>query len=124
MPAEKLIWRFPQHFTIEEQWRWNGRHYAHTARDWLTNYDRNIVEIRAILKTVYGTDAPLWERRWRLFYLATAGLFGHSGGTIWGVSHYLLKPACLLQPVQVEPNFPLASSRMKSSPPSIANHAP
>lgn len=96
MPAEKLLWRFPQHFTIEEQWRWNGRHYARTARDWLANYDRNIVEIRAILKAVYGTDAPLWERRWRLFYLATAGLFGHSGGTIWGVSHYLLKPACQL----------------------------
>ncbi len=93
MPAEKLLWRFPQHFTIEEQWRWNGRHYAHTARDWLANFDRNIVEIRAILKAVYGTDAPLWERRWRLFYLATAGLFGHSGGNIWGVSHYLLKPA-------------------------------
>jgi cyclopropane-fatty-acyl-phospholipid synthase len=93
MPGEKLIWRFPAHFKIEEQWRWSGHHYARTARDWLANYDRNIVEVRSILKTVYGTDASLWERRWRLFYLATAGLFGHNGGKIWGVSHYLLKPA-------------------------------
>jgi cyclopropane-fatty-acyl-phospholipid synthase len=31
-------------------------------------------------------------RRWRLFFLATAGLFGHRGGNEWGVAHYLLKP--------------------------------
>jgi cyclopropane-fatty-acyl-phospholipid synthase len=30
-------------------------------------------------------------RRWRWFFLATAGLFGHAAGTEWGVSHYLLK---------------------------------
>lgn len=93
MPGEKLIWNFPRHFEIEEQWRWSGTHYARTARDWLANYDRNIADVRRILKSVYGVDARLWERRWRLFYLATAGLFGHRGGSIWGVSHYLLKPA-------------------------------
>ena len=93
MPSEKLIWHFPQHFEVEEQWRWNGNHYARTARDWLANYDRNIAGIRPILKDVYGPDARLWERRWRLFYLATAGLFGHGGGKFWGVSHYRLKPS-------------------------------
>ena len=93
MPSEKLIWRFPQHFEIEEQWRWSGRQYARTAIDWLANFDRNIIEVRSILKTVYGSDASLWERRWRLFYLATAGLFGHRGGKVWGVSHYRLKPS-------------------------------
>jgi cyclopropane-fatty-acyl-phospholipid synthase len=35
----------------------------------------------------------LWQRRWRLFFLATAGLFGHDGGAEWGVSHYRLSPA-------------------------------
>ena len=30
----------------------------------------------------------LWRRRWRLFFLATAGLFGHANGDEWGVSHY------------------------------------
>lgn len=93
MPSEGLIGLFPQHFEIEAQWRWNGEHYARTARDWLANYDRNIGDIRPILRHVYDTDAALWERRWRLFYLATAGLFGHTGGHIWGVSHYRLRPA-------------------------------
>ena len=27
-----------------------------------------------------------------LFFLATAGLFGHAGGDEWGVVHHLLKP--------------------------------
>jgi cyclopropane-fatty-acyl-phospholipid synthase len=35
---------------------------------------------------------PLWRRRWRLFFLATSGLFGAIGGNEWGVSHYRLKP--------------------------------
>ena len=46
----------------------------------------------AHLKRVYGRDARLWQRRWRLFFLATAGLFGHAGGEPWGVGHYRLKP--------------------------------
>jgi cyclopropane-fatty-acyl-phospholipid synthase len=45
------------------------------------------------LAQVYGDQATLWHRRWRLFFLATAGLFGHRGGEEWGVSHYRLKPA-------------------------------
>ncbi len=40
-----------------------------------------------------GLDAGLWKRRWRLFFLAVAGLFGDSGGEVWGVSHYRLAPA-------------------------------
>ena len=32
-------------------------------------------------------------RRWRWFFLATAGLFGYAGGSEWGVSHYRLKAA-------------------------------
>ena len=35
----------------------------------------------------------LWRRRWRLFFLATAGLFGAMDGTEWGVSHYRLRLA-------------------------------
>ena len=45
-----------------------------------------------MLKQVYGPAARLWGRRWRLFFLATAGLFGHAGGAPWGVSHYRLRP--------------------------------
>jgi cyclopropane-fatty-acyl-phospholipid synthase len=33
-------------------------------------------------------------RRWRCFFLAAAGLFGHAKGAECGVSHYLPKAAC------------------------------
>jgi cyclopropane-fatty-acyl-phospholipid synthase len=62
-----------------------------TALDWLGNFDRNRDEIESILRKVYGTDTALWMRRWRRFFLATAGLFGYAGGSEWGVSHYRMK---------------------------------
>jgi len=93
MPSHKLIRQFSHLFTIEEEWRWSGVHYEKTARAWLENYDRNRTEIDAILQRVYGPDAGLWKRRWRLFFLATMGMFGHAGGAEWGVSHYRLAPA-------------------------------
>ena len=93
MPSHGLIGHFPECFEIEEQWRWNGRHYQRTAEQWLARFDANRVEIDALLREVYGDRARLWRRRWRLFYIATAGLFGHAGGEEWGVSHYRLRPA-------------------------------
>jgi cyclopropane-fatty-acyl-phospholipid synthase len=30
-------------------------------------------------------------RRWRWFFLTTAGLFGYADGSEWGVSHYRMK---------------------------------
>jgi cyclopropane-fatty-acyl-phospholipid synthase len=93
MPSHRLITQFPDLFSLEADWRWSGVHYQRTAVDWLANYDRNAAAVRPTLEAVYGRDALLWHRRWRLFYLATAGLFGHRGGEEWGVSHYRLKPA-------------------------------
>ena len=93
MPSHGLIAHFPDCFTVERQWRWSGEHYRRTAVDWLANFDANRSGIDAVLMDVYGDEARLWRRRWRLFYLATAGLFGHAGGAEWGVSHYLLRPA-------------------------------
>jgi len=93
MPSHGLMRQFPDLFQVEADWRWSGRHYQRTALDWLDNFDRNDAAIRAVLADVYGEAAPLWRRRWRLFFLATAGLFGHRGGEEWGVSHYRLKPA-------------------------------
>ncbi len=92
MPSHGLIGRFPDLFAIEREWRWNGRHYERTAMDWLANFDRHSDEVDDILRRVYGVDANLWRRRWRLFFLATAGLFGHANGEEWGVSHYRLAP--------------------------------
>ncbi|HQU11953.1 MAG TPA: cyclopropane-fatty-acyl-phospholipid synthase family protein [Acidiphilium sp.] len=93
MPSHGLIGQFSDLFALEANWRWNGTHYARTARLWLENYDRNAGPIDEILSRVYGAEAAVWKRRWRLFFLATEGLFGHAGGESWGVSHYRLRPA-------------------------------
>lgn len=90
MPSHGLIRRFDDIVTVEAEWRWSGDHYRRTAEDWLANFDRNFPKIWPTLVEVYGPDARLWARRWRLFFLATAGLFGHGGGADWGVSHYRL----------------------------------
>ena len=92
MPSHNLIRQFGEIFELEQDWTWSGEHYRRTALDWLKNYDANAPEIRRILSGVYGADAGIWFRRWRLFFLATAGLFGHENGAAWGVSHYLLHP--------------------------------
>jgi cyclopropane-fatty-acyl-phospholipid synthase len=92
MPSHDLARQFPDLFTVEQDWRWNGEHYARTARQWLANFDANRERIDPILAEVYGPHATVWRRRWRLFFLATAGLFGHRGGEEWGVSHYRLRP--------------------------------
>jgi cyclopropane-fatty-acyl-phospholipid synthase len=93
MPSHGLIGHFADCFAIERDWRWNGMHYARTAQQWLSRFDDNYKRIGEILADVYGRDAALWRRRWRLFYMATEGLFGHDQGREWGVSHYLLRPA-------------------------------
>lgn len=93
MPSHGLIRQFGDLFSVDAEWQWNGGHYARTAHNWLANYDRHRAEIHEVLRQVYGKDARLWQRRWRLFFLATVGLFGHAGGEEWGVSHYRLSPS-------------------------------
>lgn len=92
MPSRDLISNFPDLFEVEQEWWWNGKNYERTALDWLKNFDANRDQIRPILAEVYGQGARLWENRWRLFFLATAGLFGHGDGNEWGVVHHRLKP--------------------------------
>jgi cyclopropane-fatty-acyl-phospholipid synthase len=92
MPSRQLIHTFGDLFIVEGEWLWNGAHYQRTARDWLQNFDARREEIDAVLRETYGADAALWRRRWRLFFLATEGLFGDRDGEEWGVSHYRLRP--------------------------------
>jgi cyclopropane-fatty-acyl-phospholipid synthase len=92
MPSHDLMHHFPESFAVEREWRWSGTHYSRTAQHWLKNFDANRDAIDSVLSSVYGADAGLWRRRWRLFLLATMGLFGHAGGQVWGVSHYRLRP--------------------------------
>ena len=93
MPSHQLIRQYDDLFEVEREWRWSGTHYERTAEDWLANFDSHRDAITGILRPVYGADTALWMRRWRWFFLATAGLFGHTSGNEWGVSHYLLKAA-------------------------------
>ncbi|MDB5655886.1 MAG: class SAM-dependent methyltransferase [Tardiphaga sp.] len=88
MPSHHLIRQYEDLFAVEKEWRWSGVHYQRTALDWLSNFDRNRDAIERILRPVYGRNTKLWMRRWRWFFLATAGLFGYADGSEWGVSHY------------------------------------
>ncbi|CAN5318311.1 cyclopropane-fatty-acyl-phospholipid synthase family protein [soil metagenome] len=90
MPSHGMLAHFHD-FEVEADWRWSGEHYARTAEDWLRNFDREIDAVKVVLKDTYGSQTSLWQRRWRLFFLATSGLFGHADGAEWGVSHYRLK---------------------------------
>ena len=92
MPSHGLVGEFIDLFNVEESWRWSGVHYQNTALHWLEKFDANVKDIIPIFLDVYGRDAKLWLRRWRLFYLATACLFGCEDGNEWGVSHYRLRP--------------------------------
>jgi cyclopropane-fatty-acyl-phospholipid synthase len=91
MPSHHLIRQYADLFSVEKEWRWSGTHYQRTAMDWLANFDAHASEIEAVLRTVYGNETHLWMRRWRWFFLATAGLFGYANGDEWGVSHYRMK---------------------------------
>ncbi|HEY4204640.1 MAG TPA: cyclopropane-fatty-acyl-phospholipid synthase family protein [Xanthobacteraceae bacterium] len=91
MPSHSLIRQYADLLEVEKEWRWSGIHYRRTALDWLANFDRHATAIEPILRPVYGEETAIWMRRWRWFFLATAGLFGHADGSEWGVSHYRLK---------------------------------
>jgi cyclopropane-fatty-acyl-phospholipid synthase len=93
MPSHHLIRQYADLFEVEKEWRWSGTHYQRTAQDWLANFDAHRDEIEPVLSKVYGDEASLWMRRWRCFFLATAGLFGYADGSEWGVSHYRMKVA-------------------------------
>src|SRR6201992_781711 len=91
MPSHLLIRQYADLFEVEKEWRWSGEHYQRTAMDWLANFDSHASEIEAVLRKVYGNETHLWMRRWRWFFLATAGLFGYADGDEWGVSQYRMK---------------------------------
>jgi cyclopropane-fatty-acyl-phospholipid synthase len=41
MPSRGLIREFPDCFSVDMEWWWNGRHYQRTAADRLRNFDHN-----------------------------------------------------------------------------------
>jgi len=92
MPSDDLLLYFQDHFRIRDHWRFSGAQYQQTCEAWLERLDRHKSEIIAIFSAVYGKDqARSWLERWRVFFMACAGMFGYDGGNQWIVSHYLFE---------------------------------
>jgi cyclopropane-fatty-acyl-phospholipid synthase len=92
MPSEDLLLKFQKNISLDNQWRWNGRHYKLTSNAWLKNMDREKINILPILEKVYGrNERNIWFQRWRIFFMACAELFGYNSGNQWLVAHYLFK---------------------------------
>jgi cyclopropane-fatty-acyl-phospholipid synthase len=88
MPSELLLDRFDADLAVEERWRWSGMHYRKTAEAWLANLDSQREKALEILRNGAGNaSARVRLRRWRMFFLACAELFGARGGNEWLISH-------------------------------------
>lgn len=93
MPSARLLAELRMPFGVAEEWQVGGEHYARTAEAWLANLDRNARAVRAIFEQDLGELAAARQlRRWRLFFLACAELFGFDSGREWLVEHALLRP--------------------------------
>ncbi len=88
MPSDDLLLHFTDDLTLDGHWRVDGNHYAKTARAWLENLDANRTRALTVLEDAYGDQAPMWLRRWRVFFMACEELWGFRGGDEWIVSHY------------------------------------
>ncbi len=92
MPSADLFHHFQDQLVVADHWYLNGMHYAHTARHWLKNMDRNRGDILSILEQHYGErEARIWFQRWRMFFMSCEELWGLDQGEQWGVTHYLLR---------------------------------
>ena len=93
MPSDDLLTRFQDHLRLEEQWRWNGSHYARTLEAWLALMDARKATAWPILAKAYGDEIRVWWGRWRIFFMACAEFFALYDGEEWYVSHYrFVKP--------------------------------
>ena len=93
MPAHDLLLRNQRDLRVDEIWCVNGRHYQRTCEAWLARQDARREALRPVLAQTYGSaQAALWHRRWRLFFLACAELFGYHNGNEWWVTHALMSP--------------------------------
>lgn len=96
MPSEDLLLNFQEDVVLEKQWKLNGQHYQKTAQAWLNNMDNHRQAIRPLFDQTYGAqNAVAWWNRWRVFFLACTEVWGYSGGTEWGVCHYLFQKRSL-----------------------------
>ncbi len=92
MPSYDLLLDFQEVLILENRWRVNGKHYRNTAEQWLQNMSLRKETILPVLAGIYGErQADLWFRRWRIFFMACAELWGFRNGSEWLVAHYLFR---------------------------------
>lgn len=90
--SDDLPLKFQDRLKLIDRWRWNGRHYERSLNAWLDNMDRNRKTLFPLLERTYGKEsASVWWGRWRIFFMASAELFGFDNGEQWWVSHYLFE---------------------------------
>jgi cyclopropane-fatty-acyl-phospholipid synthase len=88
MPAHDQLLHFQRDLEVDDLWSVDGTHYQKTSDAWLAKLDAHRRQATAALARTYGADAaPLWLRRWRIFFMACAELFGLEGGNEWWVTH-------------------------------------
>lgn len=93
MPSEHVFAHFQSDLLLHDHWWLSGTHYQTTANAWLAGFDANRDAIHAVLRDYYGTDNSTRSiRRWRMYFMAIAELFGRNGGNEWGIGHYLFGP--------------------------------
>ena len=94
MPSHDLLPRVSGPLALEEHWVVPGTHYARTSEAWHENLLRNAAAAEAALTgPLPASEARVQVRRWQMFFLACAELFGFDGGREWHVSHYRLAKA-------------------------------
>lgn len=94
MPSHDLLGRLAGPFEVEARWLVPGSHYQRTAEAWLERLDAGWPRaVAALSRVLPRSEAERQARRWRIFFLACAELFGFAGGEEWVVSHHRLAPA-------------------------------
>jgi cyclopropane fatty-acyl-phospholipid synthase-like methyltransferase len=93
MPSYDLYQDLRSKLVVEKRWQIDGRHYEKTLLAWLDKTNDARDEILEIFRDVYGPDrAAMWFRRWRVFFIACAQMFGYQDGREWFVSHHRFRP--------------------------------
>ncbi len=90
MPSSDLLPELARGTFREEERCWiPGTHYSRTAEGWLARLKAHRKELEARLAWPQDPESGVraW-RRWRIFFLACAELFGYRNGTEWGVVHH------------------------------------
>jgi cyclopropane-fatty-acyl-phospholipid synthase len=93
MPSHDLFTRFGEHLQVDESWRLSGLHYHKTLEAWLERLDLHRATAEEVMRDAGDPHPGRAVQRWRMFLMACSELFMYRSGELWGVSHYVLRPA-------------------------------